>query len=340
MNDRLGFVFYGDDDSRPNPFGGFGEGREYSEETAKAIDEEVKKLIDHLYEETRKILEANRDRVEAVAKALVKYETLDASNIEQDDLEEARDKVRWGRARKSRVIDEKEKMATAYHEAGHAVVQWLEKDADPVHKVTIIPRGNFGGATFALPEKDRSNYSRRWCIATMKTMFAGRIAEEMFTNDINTGALGDIRQASGLARRMVREWGMNDRLGFVYYGEDDSRPNMLGGFGDGREYSEETAKAIDEEVKKLIDNLYDQTRRLLEANRDKVDAIAKALVHHETLDSSDIDRIMRGESLNKPSVRDLLEKESTRRGGAVIAPAEQPSEPDVQLGGGAMPAPG
>jgi cell division protease FtsH len=230
--------------------------------------------------------------------------------------------------------------ATAYHEAGHAVVQWLEKDADPVHKVTIIPRGNFGGATFALPEKDRSNYSRRWCIATMKTMFAGRIAEEMFTNDINTGAMGDIRQASGLARRMVREWGMNDRLGFVYYGEDDSRPNVLGGFGEGREYSEETAKAIDEEVKKLIDTLYDQTRQLLEANRDKVDAIAKALVNHETLDSSDIDRIMRGENLNKPSVRDLLEKESTRRTGAVIAPAEQPSEPDVQLGGGAMPAPG
>src|SRR5687767_12193740 len=156
--------------------------------------------------------------------------------IEQDDLEESRDKVRWGRARKSRVIDEKEKLATAYHEAGHAVVQWLEKDADPVHKVTIIPRGNFGGATFALPEKDRTNYSRKWCIAQMKVAFAGRIAEEMFTGDINTGAMGDIRQASGLARRMVREWGMNEKLGFVFYGDDDSRPNFLGGFGDGKEY--------------------------------------------------------------------------------------------------------
>src|SRR2546423_8883136 len=117
--------------------------------------------------------------------------------IEQSDLEEARDKVRWGRARKSRVIDEKEKIATAYHEAGHAVVQSLEKDADPIHKVTIIPRGQMGGATFALPEKDRTNYSRRWCIATMKTMFAGRIPEQMFFGDINTCAIGDLRPAPG-----------------------------------------------------------------------------------------------------------------------------------------------
>src|SRR5205823_5477483 len=173
--------------------------------------------------------------------------------IEMDDLEEARDKVRWGRARKSRVIDEKEKVATAYHEAGHAVVQYLTKDADPLHKVTIIPRGNFGGATMALPENDRTNLSRKWCVATMRTCFGGRIAEEMFCNDVNTGATGDIRQASSIARRMVRDWGMNDRLGFVFYGEDDSRPAFME-FGSGtREYSEETAKAIDEEVKKLID---------------------------------------------------------------------------------------
>jgi cell division protease FtsH len=259
--------------------------------------------------------------------------------IEQDDLEEARDKVRWGRARKSRVIDDKEKLATAYHEAGHAVVQHLEKDADPVHKVTIIPRGNFGGATFALPEKDRTNYSRKWCIATMKTMFAGRIAEQLFTDDINTGATGDIRQATGLARRMVREWGMNDRVGFVYYGEDDSRPNFMGGFGEGKEYSEETAKAIDEEVKKLIDSLYEETRRIIEANRERVDALAKALIKYETLDTSEVDRIMRGEPLNKPSVADLLEKEHGRRA-TVIAPAENPADPDVRLGGGPLPAPG
>src|SRR4051812_32199937 len=259
--------------------------------------------------------------------------------IEQDDLEEARDKVRWGRARKSRVIDEKEKIATAYHEAGHAVVQALEKDADPIHKVTIIPRGQMGGATFALPEKDRTNYSRRWCIATMKTCFGGRIAEEMFCGDINTGAIGDIRQATGLARRMVREWGMNDRLGFVFYGEDDSRPNIMGGFGDGREYSEETAKAIDEEVKKLIDRLFDETRKLLEANRERVEAVAKALIKYETLDSSDIDRIMRGDTLTKPTVSDLLEKENRRA--TTIQPGPTNADPDVNPGlGGPLPAPG
>jgi cell division protease FtsH len=259
-----------------------------------------------------------------------------------DDLEEARDKVRWGRARKSRVIDEKEKTATAYHEAGHAVVQHLLRpDADPIHKVTIIPRGMAAGATMALPEKDRQNLSRRWCLAFMKVCFAGRIAEEMFCGDVNTGAMGDIRQASGIARRMVREWGMNERLGFVFYGDDENKPGWFGDFGGGREYSEEIAKAIDEEVKKLIDSLYDETRRLLEQHRDKIDAIAKALIKYETLDSSDIDRIMRGDSLTKPTVSDLLEKEN-RRGTTTIQPGPTIAEPDVNpgLGGGALPAPG
>jgi cell division protease FtsH len=173
----------------------------------------------------------------------------------------------------------------------------------------------------------------------MKTCFGGRIAEEMFCGDVNTGAMGDIRQATGLARRMVREWGMNDRLGFVFYGDDDNKPNYFD-FGGGREYSEETARAIDEEIKKLIDMLYDETRQLLEANRDRVEAIAKALLKYETLDSSDIDRIMRGDNLTKPTVGDLLAKEQQSRRATIIAPAENPSQPDIQLGGGPLPAPG
>jgi cell division protease FtsH len=265
--------------------------------------------------------------------------------IEMDDLEESRDKVRWGRARKSRVIDEKEKLATAYHEAGHAVVQYLTKDADPIHKVTIIPRGNYGGATMTLPEKDRNSYSRNWCIAFMKVCFGGRIAEEMFCGDINTGAYGDIRQATGLARKMIRDWGMNDRLGFIYYGEDENKANFFD-FGGGREYSEETAKAIDEEVKKLIDSLYDETRKLLESNKDRVEALAKALIQFETLDGADVDRVMRGENLTKPTVGDLLDKENKR--GAVIQPAPTLDQPDVLPspglpgvgGGGPLPSPG
>jgi len=253
--------------------------------------------------------------------------------IEMDDLEEARDKVRWGRARKSRAIDEKEKQMIAYHEAGHAVVQWLEKDADPIHKVTIIPRGQMGGATFSLPEKDRVAYSRRWCIATIKTCFGGRIAEELFCGDIHTGAAMDIRQATALARHMVAEWGMSERLGFVYYGEDESRPALdLGG---SRPYSEETARKIDEEVSGLIDRLYRETRQMLIDNRDRVDALAKALLKYETLDLADIDRIMRGDHLTRPPVPDA-EQDKSRR--AAVAPAAP--RPEVNLGGGPLPAPG
>ena len=262
--------------------------------------------------------------------------------IEQDDLEESRDKVRWGRARKSRVIDEKEKAATAYHEAGHAVVQYLNKDADPIHKVTIIPRGPYGGATFALPEKDRHNFSKSWCLASIKVAFGGRISEQMFTNDVNTGASGDIRQATGLARRMIREWGMNDRLGFIFYGEDENKGSPFDlALATPREYSEETAKTIDEEIKKLIDRLYLETQQLLETNRDRVEAVAQALIQHETLDASDIDRIMKGERLTKPTVSELLEKEQNRLHGKT-APDGNPANPDVNpgLGGGPLPQPG
>src|SRR5215213_6690861 len=167
--------------------------------------------------------------------------------IEQDDLEEARDKVRFGRANKSRsaVMDEKEKLATAYHEAGHAVVQWLLRpDADPLHKVTIIPRGRALGSTMTLPEKDRYNYSKKWCIAFIKMTFGGRIAEEMFTGDMNSGVFGDIRQATSIARKVITEWGMNERLGFVFYGEDENHNNMFD-MGGSKDYSEQTQQIID-----------------------------------------------------------------------------------------------
>ena len=255
--------------------------------------------------------------------------------IEMDDLEESRDKVRFGRAQKSRVMDEKEKAATAYHEAGHAVVQYLEPDADPLHKVTVIPRGRSLGSTMSLPEKDRHTYSRKWCIAYLKTLFGGRISEQMFTDDINTGASMDIKQATGVARKMVMDWGMNERLGFVFYGEDESNPN--GSLVPKKEYSEETAKFIDEEVKKLIDSLYEQTRQLLETNKDRVVAVAKALVQYETLDNTDVDRIMKGDKLSKPTVSELLEKE---RGGTTIQPGPDATQPDVQPGmGGPVPNP-
>ncbi|MFI5378103.1 MAG: ATP-dependent zinc metalloprotease FtsH [Tepidisphaerales bacterium] len=257
--------------------------------------------------------------------------------IEQDDLEESRDKVRWGRARKSRVVDEKEKQQTAYHEAGHAVVQALDSDSDPIHKVTILPRGNMGGATMSLPDKDRMAYSKRWCVAYIKMCFGGRIAEEMFFNDVNSGAYGDIRQATGLARKMIRDWGMSDNLGFVFYGDYESRSAFDLGLGS-REYSEDTNRLIDGEVKSLIARLYAETKSLLEANRDKIEAIARALLKYETIDGQDVDRLMRGETLTRPTVGDLLEREQNKR-----PAAPQPAAPDtgVQPGlGGPVPAPG
>ncbi|MCK4628523.1 MAG: ATP-dependent zinc metalloprotease FtsH, partial [Sedimentisphaerales bacterium] len=149
-------------------------------------------------------------------------------SVEMDDMEEARDKVRWGRARRSRVVDENEKITTAYHESGHAIVQSLSEYADPLHKVGIIPRGDMGGATFSLPEKDRTMYTKQYCLAEIRIAFGGRVAEEIFCNDISSGAQADIQQATEIARRMVMDWGMSEKLGFVRYGHDGSS----GWFGD------------------------------------------------------------------------------------------------------------
>jgi len=174
----------------------------------------------------------------AIAATMASKESVDMA-----DLEEARDRVRWGRSRKSRVIDEREKEMTAYHEAGHALVQMLSPDADPLHKVSIIPRGPAGGATFALPEKDRYMYTRRWCEAAIGVFVAGRIAEEIFCGDLDSGAAADIAQATEVARKMITEWGMSDKLSFVRYAPSVQRPSVFD--LSGKEYSEKTAETID-----------------------------------------------------------------------------------------------
>ena len=214
--------------------------------------------------------------------------------VEQEDLEEARDKVRFGRARKSRRADKDENRATAFHEAGHAVLQALLKDADPLHKVTIIPRGQALGATFSLPEKDRLGYGLRYLRATMRVLCGGRLAEEKATGDITSGASMDIMQVTRFARTMVLEWGMSDRLGFVRYSGLDSREAYL----PEKDYSDETAKSIDDEVRRLVDEAYDEARRLLDANWDKVEAVAGALLKYETLTSDDVDNLMKGQAGN------------------------------------------
>ena len=250
-------------------------------------------------------------------------------SIEMDDLEEARDKVRWGRARRSREIDEKERIAVAYHEAGHALVQSLLDDADPVHKVSIIPRSAMGGATFSLPERDRTMYTRRYCLAFLQTCFGGRLAEEIFVGDISSGASGDISQATGLARTMITEWGMSEALGFVRY-QADQTDNI---FADmmAKEHSDQTAQVIDQEVKRLLDEAADAARKLIETHRDQMEAVKDALLKYETIDGEELKQIIAGKVLDKPTVADLLAAEQQRtdqtRSEENAAPAESPQGP-------------
>ncbi len=241
--------------------------------------------------------------------------------VEMSDMEEARDKVRWGRAKRSRVIDEHDKRLTAFHEAGHAFVQSVLKDADPLHKVSIIPRGPMGGATFALPEKDRLFYTKRYCTSQLQVCFGGRIAEFVFCDDISSGAQSDIKQATAIAKEMILTWGMGDEVGPIDYGGDGLSDMYYPAAS--REVSERTAELIDREIKKLIDDAYMKARALIEGNRDKVEALAKALIKYETLDAADVEIILSGRQLDKPTVSDLLalEQNKTRQEAAAAADA-------------------
>jgi len=233
-------------------------------------------------------------------------------NVEMADLEEARDKVRWGRAKKSRVIDKKEKEITAYHEAGHTLVQSLLEDADPLHKVSIIPRGPMGGATFALPEKDRTIFTKRYCMALLQVCFGGRIAEEMFCDDITSGAQSDIQQATSIAKQMVLTWGMSSELGLISYVPDMGVRDQIYLMPGEKEYSEKTAEIIDTEVKKITSEAYEKAKKLIEANKDNLEQIAKALLKYETLDADDVTLILEGGRLDKPTVADLLAAEQAK----------------------------
>jgi cell division protease FtsH len=256
----------------------------------------------------------------------------DKDFVELADLEEARDKVRWGRANKSRKIEQQERVATAYHEAGHAVLQMLLEHADPLHKVTIIPRGQAMGATFSLPEKDRYGFGRKHVLATLRVLCGGRIAEERKTSDVSSGASMDIKMCTQYARAMILQWGMSDRLGFVNYAGSDSREVFL----PEKDYSPETARVIDEETRRFIDEAYTEATRLLDENWDKVVAVSEALLKYETLQRDDVDRLMRGEPMGKPTIADMLTAEASRPRAATSEPTPPKTGPEL---GGAMPSP-
>lgn len=221
--------------------------------------------------------------------------------ITQPELEEARDKVRWGRERRSMALTEKEKENTAYHEAGHAILIEVLEHTDPLHKVTIIPRGPSLGSTMWLPEEDKHNDRKSELLDDLIVAMGGRVAEEIQFGDVTNGASGDIRMASRIARNMVCSWGMSTELGMIEYGENESAAFM----GRGRSnYSQDTARKIDQEVKRLIDDAYATAKELLLKHKDKLDAIAQALLEYETLDGSHIKEIMEhGRLINPPETR-------------------------------------
>ena len=210
--------------------------------------------------------------------------------VDMATLDEARDKVIWGRERKSAGYSQKDRETTAWHEAGHALLQVLLPDADPLHKVTIIPRGRALGATMALPERDVLNRTKRQFLAEIRLCCGGRIAEEMFTGDVSTGAAQDIAQATRIAREMICRFGMSDRFGFQAFME----PSQFSGQDLPPAFSEETSREIDAEVKRTIDEAYADARRIIDENRERLESLAKALIERETMDGRDVEAMIRG----------------------------------------------
>ncbi|WP_043308808.1 ATP-dependent zinc metalloprotease FtsH [Pseudomonas sp. ML96] len=248
--------------------------------------------------------------------------------VEMKEFELAKDKIMMGAERKSMVMSEKEKLNTAYHEAGHAIVGRLVPEHDPVYKVSIIPRGRALGVTMFLPEEDRYSLSKRTLTSQICSLFGGRIAEEMTLgfDGVTTGASNDIMRATRLARNMVTKWGLSERLGPLMYAEEEGEVFLGRSAGSQQaNVSGETAKAIDEEVRSIIDGCYGTAKRLLEENRDKLDMMADALMKYETIDAEQIDDIMAGRTPREP--RDW------QGGSGTPTPKEQVERPETPIGG-------
>ncbi|WP_148864969.1 ATP-dependent zinc metalloprotease FtsH [Marinobacter fonticola] len=223
--------------------------------------------------------------------------------VSMEELELAKDKIMMGAERKSMVMNEKEKLNTAYHESGHAIVGRLVPEHDPVYKVSIIPRGRALGVTMFLPEEDRYSHSKRYLVSSICSLFGGRIAEELTLGfeGVTTGASNDIERATSLARNMVTRWGLSEKLGPLQYDTDSEEPFLGRSAGQSHTvYSPETAQRIDEEVRSIIDDCYETARRLLIENRDKLEMMADALMRYETIDRHQIDDIMAGKTPRPP----------------------------------------
>ena len=251
--------------------------------------------------------------------------------VSMDEFEKAKDKIMMGAERRSMVMSEKEKLNTAYHEAGHAIVGCLVPEHDPVYKVTIIPRGRALGVTMYLPEEDRYSISRQGIESQIASLFGGRIAEEMIngTDGVTTGASNDIERATELARNMVTKWGLSDRLGPLTYSEDDGEVFLGRSVTQHKQVSDDTAHAIDEEVRRIIDTNYERAKRHLEDNLEKLHSMAKALMKYETIDEKQIKDIMAGREPRPPEDWD----DSTGSSSQDDSPAPKAEEVGGKIGG-------
>ncbi|MCK9461276.1 MAG: ATP-dependent zinc metalloprotease FtsH [Proteobacteria bacterium] len=212
--------------------------------------------------------------------------------LEMDDFEEAKDKVMMGAERRSMIISDKDKRISAFHESGHTLVARLLPDTDPVHKVTIIPRGRALGLTQLLPLEDRLNLTKSYALSRIAVSMGGRIAEELVFKELSTGAGMDIQSATSMARRMVCEWGMNEKLGPLYYGKKEEAIFLGREIAQHQEFSEKTAELIDDEVHALVMSQYKRARGIIESNRAALDALAEALLERESLDGPEVDEIL------------------------------------------------
>ena len=246
------------------------------------------------------------------------------------EMEEAIERVIAGPERKSHVMSEEEKRLTAYHEGGHTLVGMMLKHADPVHKVTIIPRGRAGGYTLMLPKEDRNYATRSELLDRLKVAMGGRVAEEVVLKEISTGASQDIQQASRIVRSMIMQYGMSDVLGPVAYGESQNHQVFLGrDINHQRNYSEEVASEIDKEVRKYMEEAYEACRKIITENRDKLELIAQALMERETLTAKELEELLTTGSITDPDDKDEDDKPQSGTPAVTPLPVEQAEKPEA-----------
>ena len=261
----------------------------------------------------------------------------DKKAVAMNDFEEAKDKVMMGVERRSMVISEKEKKTTAYHEAGHALVAVLLPGTDPIHKVTIIPRGRALGVTMQLPMDEQHTYQRNYLINSLAILMGGRCAEEICLGEMTTGAGNDIERATEMARKMVCEWGMSEKMGPLTYGAKEEQVFLGKDFSSQKNFSDQTAKLIDQEVKTLVMGGYTRATELLTQNRDKLEGMAQALLEHETLNAKNIQNILDGKDISDNE--DSGPTQNLKKDETPTEKIKPKSDSEEGLMGGGMPDP-